>query len=227
MWHKIWRVLKPILEAVLAIVILAVLVVVPTLSGTTGPAKDNLNGFNESSQGGVGNTGPLTGDQFAFDQETSCMKRLAADPERHGGVLPGDRCCRTHRQRQVGRLPMREVHRRLQRQEPGVPVCIGDHVQPLGLVWFDGPSHGYLQANNLGPPSSSGQYVAKFNPATGEEIWRTPLTNINTTGQWIAAGSGAILADHTIVTAAGPRLWKIDPDTGDILATTQVPINPV
>ena len=70
----------------------------------------------------------------------------------------------------------------------------------------------------------SGQYISKFDPSTGKEIWRTYLTNVNLSGQWLALGSLAIIKDGTLVAAAGHTFWKLDRGTGAILASQDQPI---
>ena len=92
----------------------------------------------------------------------------------------------------------------------------------IGLVVFDGPNAGYLWAGGIVP--GSGQYVSKFDPSTGKEIWRTYLTNVNVSGQWLALGSLAIIKDGTLVAAAGNTFWKLDRSNGEILASQAQPI---
>ena len=151
------------------------------------------------------------------------MKRLAADRfERHGGVLPGDRCCRTHRQRQVGRLPMREVHRRLQRQEPGVPVRIGDHVQPARA-----PCGSTVPATATCRRTTSVHRLRRVSTSRSSTRRRArrsgalPLTNVNVAGPVARRGQpGAILRLTTRSwPRRGTRPWKLDPDTGAIIAS--------
>ena len=92
----------------------------------------------------------------------------------------------------------------------------------IGLVVFDGPHGAYLWAGGIVP--GSGQYISKFDPSTGKEIWRTYLTNVNLSGQWFALGSLAIIKDGTLVAAAGHTFWKLDRSSGAILASQDQPI---
>ena len=92
----------------------------------------------------------------------------------------------------------------------------------IGLVVFDGPTAGYLWAGGIVP--GSGQYISKFDPSTGEEIWRTYLTNVNASGQWLALGSLAIIKDGTLVAAAGHTFWKLERGNGAIIASQEQPI---
>jgi hypothetical protein len=219
--HKIWRVLKPLIEVIVAVVVVLVLIAVPTLNQSAGSIKNNLSGFVVQA---VTTTGPLTGDQSVIQTEISCIKNYAANPANN----------------YVGYLPAIGAPEHTDNVRSGVYPCAtftGSFTGPnqvyqfnsqttydqIGLVVFDGPNAGYLQAGGLGPPSS-GQYVSKFDPSTGQEIWRTYLTNINVSGQWIAFGSMAVINDGTIINAAGHTFWKLDPKSGAILAVQQQPI---
>ena len=61
--HDAWGVLKPILEVLAALVVLAVLIALPLLKGATPQVANSLSGFAESP---LANTGPLVGDQNAI-----------------------------------------------------------------------------------------------------------------------------------------------------------------
>jgi hypothetical protein len=224
--HDIWVVLKPVSEVLLALVILVGLVVVPTLGGENVNVKNNLNGFVTSALGGTGgaNTGPLVGDQSLFDQETKCVKSWAQDPANN----------------YVGYWPAIGAPEHADNVRSGLQPCAdftGDfngqnqvfqypsettYPNGVGLVVFDGPDAGYLWAGGIVP--GSGQYISKFNPSTGAEIWRTNLTNINAaTDQWYALGSMALIEDGTLVGAASNWFWKLDRSTGEILAAREQP----
>lgn len=96
--------------------------------------------------------------------------------------------------------------------------------QNIQFVVFDGPDAGYLQGGGL--PGDTGQFVAKFDPSTGEQIWKTTLLDINASSpvQWIAFGSLGIHANGYLYAAAGPSIWKIDRSNGAIVAHTELPI---
>ena len=218
-----WRIAKPLLEVAVAVAVLLALILVPTLMGSTPGVKSSLTGFVITPTSS-GTNGPLTGDQAAVPGEISCMKSYAANPANN----------------YVGYFPAIGAPEHTDNVKSGVQPCAtftGSYsgtnqvyqyrsqttYSQIGFVNFAGPDAAYLQGGGLGPPSS-GQYVARFDPATGEQIWRTYLTNVNVSGQWIAFGSQAILKDGTIVAAVGHTFWKLDPTTGAILASQAQPI---
>lgn len=169
--------------------------------------------------------GPLTGDPALFDEESSCIEALTRRPgsgltnyypaigapehtdAAHSGVYP----CASFTGSVDG---PNEVF--LHRSETN----FGD----VQFIVFDGPDAGYLMGGGLGVPGSMGQFVSKFNAATGKEIWRSYLQNANVNGQWIAFGSIGIIGDGSIVAAAGPYVWKLDRRNGDILAFNELPV---
>ncbi len=221
--HDIWVVLKPVGEVLIALVILAGLAVVPTLSGENLDIKNNLNGFVVSSSS-TATDGPLVGDQSLFERETACVESWARDPahnylnywpaigapEHTDNVRSGLMPCASFTgdfggQNQVFQYKSETTY-------PG----------GIGLVVFDGPNGAYLWAGGIVP--GSGQYVSRFDPSTGRELWRTYLTNVNATDQWLALGSLAIIADGTLVAAASNWFWKLDRATGAIIAAQEQPI---
>jgi hypothetical protein len=219
--HDIWIVLKPALEVAAALIVLAVLIAIPLLKGATPQVTNSLSGFAESP---LANTGPLVGDQNAIPGEVSCMKKYAANPANnmvnyppvigapehtdsiHSGVYP----CATWTGDSNG--PNQVFEYQSTTNFPGGIV----------FVTFAGPNDAYLIGGSSGLEAySPGAYVSKFNPSTGQEIWRQPLLNINTNGQFNPAPSMAV-GEHGVYAAYGPDVYRLDPQTGAILAHQEV-----
>lgn len=78
-------------------------------------------------------------------------------------------------------------------------------------------------APDVSGPVAPGPYVAKVDPVTGEQVWRTYLDNANVSDRWIANANLNILADGNIVEAWGNTIVLIDPDTGRILKANSLP----
>ncbi|MCX5609458.1 hypothetical protein OHB39_18015 [Streptomyces sp. NBC_00047] len=222
-WHRLWRVLKPVLEVAVAVAVLAVLIILPLLKGATPQIKNNLSGFAESP---LANTGPLTGDLNAIPKEVACMKSYAADPANnmvnyppvigapehtdaiHSGVYP----CATWTGDSKG--PNQVFTYKSETNYPGGIV----------FVTFAGPNDAYLIGGTSGlEVYAPGPYVSKFNPSTGREIWRQPLLNININGQFNPAPSMAVGKDG-LYAAFGAHVYRLDPTSGAILAHQEVPM---
>jgi hypothetical protein len=73
------------------------------------------------------------------------------------------------------------------------------------------------------PPQTNyeGQYFARFNPSTGEQIWQTSTGLANNPNQWIALGRLAILANGFLYGAAGPNVYELNRETGAIVRSAQ------
>src|SRR5579862_44256 len=72
-------------------------------------------------------------------------------------------------------------------------------------------------------PGSIGAFVAKVNPDTLAPIWSNQLINTSQNGEWDYPGSMAILHDGRLYVIYGYRLAKIDPQSGQTLATLALP----
>ena len=204
--HVIWRVVKPLGAVVLAVLILLLAILIPTLSGGVGAVKNNLNSVVLPVSA---TSGPITGDQSLFTKETSCVQNWANDPaNNYVGYYPAIGAPEHTDNVRSGLTPCAHFtgdvngNNQIYRYQSETTYPGG-----IGLVVFDGPNAGYLLAGGIVP--GSGQYVSKFDPSTGKEIWRTWLSNVNISGQWFALGSLAIIKDGTLVAAAGHTFWKL------------------
>ena len=159
--HTVWRIVKPLGEVALALIVLLLAVLIPTLSGSTGAVKTNLNGVVLSA---AATTGPLTGDQSLFGKETRCVESWAKDsannyvgywpaigaPEHTDNVRSGLMPCASFTGDFNGANEVFQY-----KSETTYPGGIG-------LVVFDGPNAGYLWAGGVVP--GAGQYVSRFDP---------------------------------------------------------------
>ena len=101
-----------------------------------------------------------------------------------------------------------------------------DDYQGVTFLCTREPGELYLCGGNLPkakPPVLPGPYVAKTDPASGKQIWRTYLENANVTGNWIGVSNLNILANGTIVTAWSNQIALLDAGTGRILRTGSLP----
>ncbi len=222
--HGIWLVLKPLLEIALALVVLAALLLVPTLGGENLAVKNALNGFTVTAASATTN-GPLVGDQSLFDKETACVQRWAKDPDNNYlNYFPAIGAPEHTDNVRSGLMPCGSFTGDFGSDQNQVFQYKSETTYPggIGLVVFDGPTAGYLWAGGIVP--GSGQYVSRFDPSTGKEIWRTWVSNVNESGQWLALGSLALIKDGTLVAAAGHTFWKIDRQDGSLIASQDQPI---
>ncbi len=72
-------------------------------------------------------------------------------------------------------------------------------------------------------PNMVGPFMAKADAATGREIWRTYLDNLNASGRWIGNANLNILENGNIAFAWSNQIVLIDGDTGLILKRNTLP----
>jgi hypothetical protein len=174
--------------------------------------------------------------QAMINAEVACMKAYAADPANnylnyapaigapevtdaiHSGLQP----CATFADDNSGQKHLHHTGRKYQVAQFLSPTVYPGQIQ---LIVQGGPNAAFLVGGAPGTPIPSytgGPYVARFNPTTGAQIWRTPLPQAP--GQWIAAPSGAVVKGGWVDVAVGPNVYKLNPKTGAIVASVQQPV---
>jgi hypothetical protein len=97
------------------------------------------------------------------------------------------------------------------------------YTTPYNLVEL-GPNSLYVYGGGYGDnPDASGSFVARVNPGTLDQAWRTVLINTNATGEWNYPGVLNLLADGSLVVIFGYHIVKIDPQPGSVLQETTLP----
>ena len=146
--HVIWRVVKPLGEVVLALLILLLAILIPTLSGSVGAVKNNLNAvvLPVSST-----TGPITGDQSLFGKETSCIRSWAKNPaNNYVGYYPAIGAPEHTDNVRSGLMPCGDFtgdfsgNNQVYRYQSETTYPGG-----IVLVVFDGPNAGYLMTGGI------------------------------------------------------------------------------
>jgi hypothetical protein len=85
------------------------------------------------------------------------------------------------------------------------------------MIATRGMNEMYLYGGASGAtPTPYGSYLAKVEPGTLRQLWRTTLDNINTSGQWIGAGSVEAMNDGDLLVITGTQLFKIEGITGAV-----------
>lgn len=72
-------------------------------------------------------------------------------------------------------------------------------------------------------PGSIGAFVAQVHPCTLKPIWYNQLIDTAVNGEWDYPGSMGILKDGHLYVSYGYRLAKLNPATGKVVATLELP----
>ncbi len=180
------------------------IVSVPAMAQDASPAPS----ASPAASAAPADAGPLTGELSVIPQEISCITEYAANsansyvnylaaigsPEHTDAIHSGVQPCATF----TGDLSGDNV--------------VYQHVSDpeyfqINFVVFGGPNDAYLMANGLSE-LSNGSYISKFNPQSGDEIWRTQVQNLDTSGDWLAFGPFLLVARPVIkIGYLGSAAW--------------------
>jgi hypothetical protein len=68
-----------------------------------------------------------------------------------------------------------------------------------------------------------GPVIAKMQSGSLKELWRTPLSNNNVTGNWLIPGATNFPADGSIAVSQGQYLYKVNASTGAVEKVVSLP----
>jgi hypothetical protein len=73
-----------------------------------------------------------------------------------------------------------------------------------------------------------GPFISKMETGSLREVWHSPLSNNNITGDWLISGAMNFPADGTIAVSQGQYLYKVNASTGEVEKVVSLPtgINP-
>jgi hypothetical protein len=82
----------------------------------------------------------------------------------------------------------------------------------------------FIQGGSYGDVAGSiGPFVSKLDPVTLRPVWFTQLENTVETGDWDYPGAMAIERDGFIYVVSGYHLYKVEPNSGAVVATMNLP----
>ena len=82
----------------------------------------------------------------------------------------------------------------------------------------------FIQGGSYGDVKGSiGPFVAKVDPKTLKPVWYTQLRNTVNAGEWDYPGAMAIERDGYIYVVSGYRIFKVDPASGKVVKTLELP----
>lgn len=221
---RIWHVLKPFLAGILALVALLALVLVPAFTTTSDvqsvylPLQEATRNTTSSEQTAVG---PLPGDVTLYESEQRCQEGIdtpgywsainaaeQADAER-SNIYPCADFLGSYTEENIVYAYKAE----------------GTYPQ-VQYVNSAGPNEMYVVGGTSAPstgPMTPGPYVARINPISGEQLWRTYMENGNVNNVFMGGTNLNILPDGNIIYAWNHRIALLDRETGAILKARSLP----
>jgi hypothetical protein len=217
-------VLKPFLAGILVIVALLALILVPFFATKSDvlaqftPLQGAARNVTQSEQTTVG---PLPGDMARYESEQRCQEGLSTP----------------------GYLSAMNAAEQADAQRSNVYPCadfLGSQTEPnivytykaegyypqIQYVNSGGPNALYLvggTSTNSTGPVLPGPFIAKVNPISGEQVWRTYMENGNTENVFMGGTNLNILDNGNIIYAWNHKIALIDPHDGAILKMRNLP----
>ncbi len=213
------------MPASLVLVALLALILIPALTTTK-----NVTSQVASLQGAARNVtaseqvtlGPLPGDLSLYASEQSCQEGISTP-----GYFSALNAAELTDAQRSGIYPCADFLG--SRTEPNIVYTYKaeDNYPNVYYVNNDGPNGMYVVGG--APPASTGRsapgpFVARVNPITGDQVWRTYLENLNVSDDTFVGGTNLnILANGKIVFAWAHRIALLDRDTGAIVKERNLP----
>jgi hypothetical protein len=221
--RRAWHIIRPFLAGIGVLAGLLALILIPALSTSKNVASQfaPLQGAAQNVTPSQQETlGPLPGDLSLYQKEQKCQEGISTPG--YFSAINGAELTDSERS---GIYPCADFLGSL--TEPNVVYTYkADGYYPnVYYVNNDGPNGMYVAG---GAPASTGRispgpYVAKINPITGEQVWRTSLNNLNVDNIFIGGANLNILANGKIAVAWSHRIALLDRDTGGILKEKNLP----
>lgn len=221
---RVWHIVKPFLTGIAVLVGLLALILIPALSTTSdvAPQFAALQGAARNVTPSEQKTlGPLPGDLSLYGKEQQCQQGTSTPgyfPALNGAELAD-----------AQRSGIYECADFLgSRTESNVVYThkAQDHYPKVYYVNSDGPNRMYVVGGTSTPSTGRvepGPFVARINPITGEQVWRTYLENGNVNNVFIGGTNLNILANGKIVFAWSHKIVLLDRETGAILKARSLP----
>ena len=188
--RRVWHVIKPFLAAVGVLVALLALILIPALSSTKSvpeqflPLQGAARNVTPSEQKTVG---PLPGDLSLYPREQRCQEGISTP-----GYFSAMNSAELTDAQRSGIYPCADFLG--SRTEPNVVYTYkADGFYPnVYYVNSDGPNATYVVGG--APPASTGRsapgpFVARIDPITGEQVWRTYVENLNVSDNTFVGGT--------------------------------------
>lgn len=223
--RRTWHILKPFLAGLAILVALLALILIPALT-TSKDVSGNVSGLNGAARNVTPSeqmtVGPLPGDLSLYDKEQRCQEGISTP-----GYFSAMNAAELTDAQRSGVYPCADFLG--SRTEPNIVYTYkADANYPnVYYVNSDGPNAMYIVGG--APPANTGRaaggpYVARINPITGDQVWRTYVDNINTGSDVFVGGTNLnILENGKIVFAWSHKIVLLDRDTGAIVKSQNLP----
>ena len=221
---RVWHVLRPFGAGLLVLVGLLALILLPALSTSSdvashfSPLQGAARNVTPSEQKTLG---PLPGDLSLYEKEQRCQEGISTPG--YFSALNGAELTDAQRS---GVYPCADFLGSRTEANVVYTYKAEGYYPNVYYVNNDGPNGMYVVGG--APPASTGRpapgpFVARINPITGQQVWRTYVENLNVNEEFVGGTNLNILPNGKIVFAWDHRIALLDRDTGAILKSRILP----
>lgn len=221
---RAWHILKPFLGGILVLIALLALILIPALSTTSDVAANVTPLFGAArnvTQAEQTTVGPLPGDLSLYEEEQRCQESLPTP-----GYLSAMNGAEMTDSSRSGIYPCANFLGSKTEDNIVYTYKAEGSFPKVFYINNDGPNGMYVVGGTSTAstgPIEPGPFVARINPITGEQVWRTYLENGNVDNVFMGGTNLNILSNGKIVFAWNHRIALLDRDTGAIEKTKNLP----
>lgn len=221
---RVWHFGKPVLAAIAVLVGLLALILIPALSTTkdvatqAGPLQAAAQNVTPSQQETIG---PLPGDLSLYEKQQRCQEGISTP-----GYWSALNAAELTDAQRSGIYPCADFLGSRAQSNVVYTYKAQGYYPNVYYVNNDGPNRMYVVGG--APPASTGRaaggpFVARIDPITGEQVWRTYLENLNVNNAFVGGTNLNILSNGKLVYAWDHRIVLLDRYTGAILKARELP----
>jgi hypothetical protein len=223
---RIWHAIQPFLAGILVLIALLALILVPAYSTTSEVALTfrSLQGAATNVTTSEQTTGgPLPGDLSKYESEQSCQEGISTP-----GYWSSMNAAELTDGQRSGIYPCTDFLGSFTEKNIVYTYKAEGNYPNVYYVNNDGPNGMYVVGGapppSTGPSIPTGPFVARIDPITGAQVWRTYVENLNVDSNTFIGGTNLnILANGYIVFAWDHRIVLLDRDTGAIVKERDLP----
>ncbi len=221
---RVWHVIRPFLAGIAILVGLLALILIPALSTSSTvteqflPLQQAARNATESERFTVG---PLPGDLSTYAKQQRCQERISTP-----GYWEAMNAAEQTDGQRSNVYPCVEFPGSL--TEPNIVYTYkaeGNYPQ-VQYINNDGPNRMYVVGGTSTGSTGlvdPGPFVARINPISGEEVWRTYMENGNTEKVFVGGTNLNILENGLIAFSWTNKIALIDRITGEIVKQRDLP----
>ena len=221
---RIWHIIKPFIFGIVIVACLLALILVPALV-TKGEVTKAFQPLQEAASSTTASeqmtVGPIPGDISKYESEQNCQESISTP-----GYWSGMNAAEMTDAARSGVYPCADFLGSYTEENIVYTYKAEGEYPEVQYINSDGPNGMYVVGGTSTAstgPVYPGPYIAKIDPISGEQVWRTYMENGNVNDVFMGGTNLNILENGKIVFAWNHRIALLDKNNGDILKMRNLP----